>query len=59
MNVSLDEVKKNLEMRDHEDTHREHNPLQQAHDAIVLDNSHLNLDEQLVFAEKLVQGKIR
>jgi cytidylate kinase len=59
MNVSLDEVKKNLEMRDHEDTHREHNPLRKADDAVVLDNSHLNLDEQLVFAEKLVQGKIR
>ncbi len=59
MNVSLDEVKKNLEMRDHEDTHREHNPFRKADDAVVLDNSHLNLDEQLVFAEKLVQGKIR
>jgi cytidylate kinase len=56
MSVSLEDVKKNIEMRDHEDTHREHNPLQKAEDAVVLDNTHLGLEEQLSFAEKLVDS---
>lgn len=56
MSVSLNDVKKNLELRDHEDTHREHNPLRKAEDAVVLDNTHLDLDEQLIFAEKLVNS---
>ena len=58
MNVSLEEIKRNLEQRDHEDTHRKHNPLRQAEDAVVLDNTHMTLDEQLDFALKLVKEKI-
>lgn len=50
MDVSKEEVQKNLEERDHEDTHRKHSPLRQAADAVVLDNSNMNREQQLEFA---------
>lgn len=53
--VSIDEVKQNLITRDYEDTHRKENPLLQAPDAIVLDNSELSRDEQLDFVIKLIE----
>jgi cytidylate kinase len=53
--VSYEEVRKNLLSRDYEDSHRTENPLRQAHDAIVLDNSDLNREEQLEFVLRLVQ----
>lgn len=46
-NITMEEVKANLEMRDHIDTHREVSPLRKADDAIVLDNSNLSMYEQL------------
>lgn len=49
------EVKKNLLDRDYEDTHRKENPLIQAKDAIVLDNSDLSREQQLEFVLKLIQ----
>jgi cytidylate kinase len=53
--VSIDEVKHNLLSRDYEDTHRKENPLLQAPDAVVLDNSELSRDEQLDFVMKLIE----
>lgn len=52
--VSFDEVKRNLEMRDYEDTHRKENPLSKARDAIVLDNTDLNREQQLEYVMKLI-----
>ena len=49
-NVSIEEVKNNLEMRDYIDSNREVSPLRQAKDAIVLDNTNLTLEQQLKFA---------
>lgn len=46
----LEKVKENLVHRDYVDTHREENPLVQANDAIVLDNSNLLPEEQLEIA---------
>jgi CMP/dCMP kinase len=48
--VTMDEVYRNIEERDHADTHRKESPLRQATDAIVLDNSDLNEQQQLEFA---------
>ena len=45
--ISLEEVKANLEMRDYIDTNREISPLKKANDAIVLDNSHMSPETQL------------
>ncbi|MCE3279948.1 MAG: cytidylate kinase [Bacteroidetes bacterium] len=48
------DVKKNLLDRDYEDTHRKENPLTQAEDAIVLDNTELNREQQLEYVMKLI-----
>lgn len=45
-NITIEEVKNNLEMRDYIDSHREISPLKKADDAIVLDNTHLTEEEQ-------------
>jgi cytidylate kinase len=46
-NITIEEVKNNLEMRDYIDSHREVSPLRKAADAIELDNSNLTPKEQL------------
>ena len=48
--VTLREVRQNLEHRDKIDTTREISPLRQAEDAIVIDNTNLNREEQLQVA---------
>ncbi len=51
---TLEEVKQNLLKRDYDDTHRKENPLTKAKDAIILDNSDLNKEQQLEFVIKLI-----
>jgi cytidylate kinase len=46
-NITIEEVKANLEMRDYIDSHREVSPLRKAADALELDNSNLTMKEQL------------
>lgn len=50
--VNYDEVLKNVMDRDHLDTTREDSPLVKAEDAIEIDNSSLNIEEQF---EKILQ----
>jgi CMP/dCMP kinase len=49
-NITIEEVKNNLEMRDYIDSHREASPLKKADDAIELDNTNLTEDQQLQMA---------
>jgi cytidylate kinase len=56
-NVTLEEIKTNLEMRDYIDSNREVSPLRKADDAIVLDNTNMTTEEQFKKAMKLVQLK--
>ncbi|MDQ6756015.1 MAG: (d)CMP kinase [Bacteroidota bacterium] len=49
-NITVAEIKTNLEMRDYIDSHREVSPLRKAADAIELDNTDLSEKEQLDFA---------
>ncbi len=51
---SLEEVKQNLLQRDYDDSHRKENPLIQAKDAIVLDNTDISREEQLEFVLRLI-----
>ncbi len=53
-NVDIQEVLKNLQERDYIDSHREVSPLTQAPDAIVLDNSHMTMADQLVWLKKII-----
>lgn len=54
-NVTIEEVKNNLEMRDYIDSHREVSPLKQAKDARVLDNT--DLTEKQTFEKALEWAK--
>jgi cytidylate kinase len=56
--VTMDEVAANLSHRDHIDSTREHSPLKQAVDAVVLDNSDLNQQEQFDLALSWAKEKI-
>ena len=44
--ISIDEVRHNLELRDYIDSNREESPLRQAEDARILDNTHLDREQQ-------------
>lgn len=46
-NITYEEVMANIQMRDYIDSNREESPLTQASDALVLDNTQLNREEQL------------
>ncbi len=53
MPVSLEEIERNVRERDKADMSRAVSPLRQAEDAIVLDNSHMTVEEQMAwFLEK-------
>ncbi|MCO5236084.1 MAG: (d)CMP kinase [Chitinophagaceae bacterium] len=56
-NITIEEVKNNLEMRDYIDSHREISPLRKAEDAVVLDNSNLTQEQQLEIALRYVKEK--
>jgi cytidylate kinase len=58
-NITMAEVKTNLELRDYMDSHREVSPLRKADDAVELDNTDLTPKEQLDFALKLVKEKLK
>jgi CMP/dCMP kinase len=58
-NITLDEIKANIEMRDYIDSHREISPLRKAADAIELDNTNLTEKEQLDFALKLLKKNLK
>lgn len=57
-NITIEEVKANLEMRDYIDSHREISPLKKADDAYVLDNTQLSMEEQFEIALKLSNEKL-
>ena len=51
--TNFEDVLKNIEDRDYQDTHRAVSPLVQAEDAIIVDNSHLTREEQSLHIRKL------
>jgi CMP/dCMP kinase len=56
-NITIEEVKANLEMRDYIDSHREVSPLQKAADAVVIDNTDITPEQQLQLALTYVRMK--
>lgn len=57
MDVTREEVLANVIARDEADMHRAISPLRQADDAVVLDNSHMSVDEQMAwFMERYEQA---
>lgn len=57
-NITIEEVKTNLETRDYIDSHREISPLKKAEDAIILDNSKISEKEQLTLALDWVNQRL-
>ena len=55
--VDMDEVLKNLQERDYIDSHREASPLTQAPDAIVLDNSHMTMEDQMAWLKDIISER--
>jgi len=58
MAADFSEVQKNLEKRDQIDSNRADSPLKQADDAILLDNSEMTLEQQMIWFGDLYQGII-
>ena len=56
IDTSIEDVKKNLTERDHIDSTRKMNPLRKADDAITIDNSNLNREEQMNKVIELVEN---
>ena len=57
--ITLEEVKANIERRDRIDTTREESPLVKADDALILDNSILNMQEQFDIVLDWAEDKIK
>ena len=55
--VSFDEILRNIEERDRLDTERAVSPLRQAPDALLLDNSHMSIPEQMEWVMKLIKER--
>ncbi len=56
--ISREEIRQNLEERDHLDSTREESPLTRTEDAVLLDNSDINQQEQLDLALELVRERM-
>ena len=57
MDADIQDVLNNLQERDYIDSHREVSPLTQAEDAVVLDNSDMTMEEQLVWLKDIIKTR--
>ena len=55
--ADIDAVLRNLQERDYIDSHREASPLSKADDAIVLDNSTMTMEDQMVWLKKIISER--
>jgi len=56
-NITIEEIKSNLEMRDYIDSHREISPLKKAKDSMLLDNTTLTEKQQFQKAMEWIEKK--
>ena len=57
LDVDINDILANLQERDFIDSHREVSPLSQADDAIVLDNSHMTMEQQMEWLKGIIAEK--
>jgi len=57
-NITIEEIKANLEMRDYIDSNREESPLRKAEDAILVDNTNMTAKETIQKVAKLAKQVI-
>ena len=56
--ADLEEIKKDIENRDHQDMTREISPLRQAEDAVLVDSSFMNIDEVVAAILGIYKDKV-
>lgn len=59
MDVSLEDVERELEERDRKDSAREHSPLRRAPDAILVDTTNLSVEEQVERIVRMVKAYVQ
>lgn len=58
LEADLEQIKRDLILRDYQDSHRKESPLKKAADAIELDSSHLSIDEVVDAIGKIINSKV-
>lgn len=56
--VSMEAIKANLEARDYQDEHRDISPLRRADDALLLDNSYMTVEQQMLWVDEKVKERV-
>jgi cytidylate kinase len=57
INFDFEEIKRMIIARDIADENRDISPLRRADDAIILDNSRMTVDEQMIWIKNIIQNK--
>lgn len=57
--ASFEQVLKEVQQRDYQDTHREIAPLKMCRDSVKVDTSEMNLEESVAAIQKIVEERIR
>jgi len=57
LTIDFEEIKRTIIARDIADENRDISPLRRAYDAIILDNSKMTVDEQMVWIKKIIDNK--
>jgi cytidylate kinase len=55
--IDFEEIKRTIIARDIADENRDISPLRRAEDAILLDNSRMTVDEQMLWIKNIIQKK--
>ena len=56
--ADLEDIKKDIEIRDHQDMTREISPLRQAEDAVLVDSSNMNIEEVVAAILGIYRDKV-
>jgi cytidylate kinase len=57
INIDFEEIKRNIIARDIADENRDISPLKRADDAIILDNSRMTVEEQMLWVKQIIESK--
>ncbi|HEX7492583.1 MAG TPA: (d)CMP kinase [Bacteroidales bacterium] len=55
--IDFEEIKRTIIVRDIADENRDISPLRRANDAVLLDNSRMTVDEQMIWINKIIEEK--
>ncbi len=56
VSCDLEKIREDIEDRDYRDMHREHSPLRRAEDAVLVDSSHMTVEEVIEHILSLCEG---